>query len=95
MDQFAGDPTRQVVGVAFLAVGVVLGLVGFLASRRMDAAARRRWRPRMEALSATLFAACAATIAVLTVRSWSGLVVLLVVVPALGLVFLLNRRTAR
>ena len=72
------------VTAAFVATWIVLAVVGFLGSRTMDAAAKRRWMPRWIILIGVLFVFFSTTLTVLSSRSWSSLGILFLVVPAVS-----------
>jgi hypothetical protein len=90
MDDRTAGALQGFVTAAFLATWVILAIAGFLASKRMNAVAKRRWWPRWIVLVGVLFVFFSTTLTVLQSRSWSSLGILLIVVPAVILICYLN-----
>jgi hypothetical protein len=90
MDDRAAAVLTTLVTTAFVGTWIVLAVVGLLVSRRMDAAAKRRWMPRGVVFVGVLFVLFSTTLAVLESRSWSALGILIVLVPAVVLISYLN-----
>src|SRR5688500_17544777 len=90
MDDQTATLLKNIITTAFVGTWITLGVVGFLVSRRMNAAAKRRWMPRGVILAGVLFVFCSAALAVLESRSWSSLGILIFVIPAIILISYLN-----
>jgi len=83
------------VKTIFVGTWIVLAIVGFVASRQMGAAAKRRWMPRYGILAGVLFVFFATTLSLLSSRSWSSLKILLLLIPAVSLVSYLNYKNTK
>ena len=90
MDDRTAALLMNIVTTVFVGTWIILPIVGFLASRRMDATAKRRWMPRGVILVGVLFVFFVTTLTVLESRSWSSLGILVIVVPPLVLISYLN-----
>lgn len=69
---------------AFFGTWIAVAIVVFAASRRMNAAAKRRWIPRAVILLGVLFIIVETTLFVLESGSWSSLGYLALLVPLVG-----------
>ncbi|WP_165231781.1 hypothetical protein [Aquisphaera insulae] len=90
MDDRTAAALEGIITTAFIGTWIVLAIVGFIASRRMSAAAKRRWAPREAILVGVLFVFFSTTMTVLQSRSWSSMSFLVLVVPAVVLISYLN-----
>jgi ribosomal protein S27AE len=95
MDDRTAGALRGFVRAAFIATWVILPIVGFPASRRMNAVAKRRWCPRWIVLIGILFVFFSTTLTVLESRSWSSLGILFLEVPAVILISYLNIKSTK
>lgn len=92
MDQGTAELLHAVITAIFIGTWIVLAIVGGLVSRRMDAAAKRRWMPRWVILVGILFAIFATTLTILESRSLASAGILIVIVPAVALTSYLSTK---
>jgi hypothetical protein len=95
MDHHTADFLKGIVTTAFIGTWILLGIAGFIAFRLLDTAAKRRWMPRWGALVAVLFVVFSTALSVLESRSWSGLWILILVVPGVVLIAYLNNNSVK
>lgn len=90
MDDRTASFLDSIVITVFVGTWIVLGILGFVASRRMNAAEKRKWMPRGMILVGVLFVIFSTTSMVLESRSSSTLAILFVTVPAVIVISYLN-----
>jgi hypothetical protein len=95
MDDRTAAQLQSIVSTAFVGTWITLAIVGIVANRRMDIAAKRRWWPRWTILTGAFFVFFTTSLVVLGARSWSSLSILFVVVPAVVLICYLNIKFTR
>jgi hypothetical protein len=95
MDDRTAGALQGFVKAAFIATWVILPIVGFRVSRRMNVVAKRRWSPRYIVLVGILFVFFSTTLDVLQSRSWACLDILFFEVPAITLISYLKIRSTK
>jgi hypothetical protein len=90
MNDHIASLLEGIITATFVGTWVILAVVGVVASRRMDAVAKRRWWPRGNILVGFLIIFFSTALMVLQSRSWSSLGILLESVPAVVLICYLN-----
>jgi hypothetical protein len=95
MDHHTAVVLKEIVTTAFIGTWIILGFVGLIACRWLDTAAKRRWMPRWGALVAVLFIVFSTALSVVESRSWSGLWILILVVPGVVLIAYLNNNSVK
>jgi hypothetical protein len=95
MDDRTAATLKCIITTSFVGTWIGLAIAGFVISRRMSVAAKRRWAPRWMILIGTLFVFFSTALTVLESHTFSSLGILVIVVPAVVLISYLNIKFTR